>query len=75
MKTTDNLKNIVRDKYAEIAQQPKEQNAASCCGAGPVSNKVYNIMMDDYTQVEGYVADVDVDAEMGSICEPGSGCC
>ena len=60
MKTTDNLKNIVRDKYAEIAQQPKEQNAASCCGAGPVSNKVYNIMMDDYTQIEGYMADADL---------------
>ena len=60
MKNTESLKNIVRDKYAEIAQQPKSQNAASCCGAGPVSNKVYNIMMDDYTQVEGYVADADL---------------
>ncbi len=60
MKNADTLKNIVRDKYAEIAEQPKSQNAASCCGAGPVSNKVYNIMMEDYTQIEGYVADADL---------------
>jgi arsenite methyltransferase len=58
--TADQLKQLVREKYAAIANQPKQDNAASCCGAGPVSNKVYNIMMDDYTAVAGYAADADL---------------
>lgn len=56
----DNLKKIVRDKYAEIAHQSKEDNGASCCGSGPVSNKVYNIMMDDYSEVAGYNEEADL---------------
>lgn len=58
--TAEDLKEIVRSKYAEIAEQSREANAASCCGAGPVSNKVYNIMMDDYSAVKGYAADADL---------------
>jgi len=60
MKTELELKNIVQLKYAEIANQSKEDNAASCCGAGGCSTKVYNIMTDDYSQVEGYNADADL---------------
>ncbi len=54
------LKDVVRKKYAEIAEQGKAENAASCCGATEPSNKVYNIMMDDYTDTEGYVEDADL---------------
>lgn len=54
------LKEIVRKKYAEIANQDPALNAASCCGAGPVSKEVYNIMTDDYTAVEGYTAEADL---------------
>lgn len=54
------LKNIVKAKYSEIAHQDKADNAASCCGATPTSNKMYNIMMDDYTAVAGYTADADL---------------
>lgn len=60
MKTTEELKQIVKDKYAEIALQDKDQNASSCCGATTSSNKVYNIMMDDYTNVDGYNDDADL---------------
>ena len=60
MKTELELKNIVQLKYAEIANQSKEENASSCCGAGGCSTKVYNIMTDDYTEVEGYNADADL---------------
>lgn len=60
MKTEQELKRIVREKYSEIALQDKEVNASSCCGATTSSNKVYNIMMDDYTQVEGYSSDADL---------------
>lgn len=60
MQNDQALKQIVKDKYAEIARQDKASNAASCCGSGPSSNKVYNIMMDDYTGQEGYVAEADL---------------
>jgi hypothetical protein len=40
-------KQIVREKYSEIAQQDKALNASSCCGATNSSKEVYNIMMDD----------------------------
>jgi SAM-dependent methyltransferase len=48
------LKNLVKEKYSEIALQDKADNSASCCGATPTSNKVYNIMMDDYSKIPGY---------------------
>ena len=60
MKTSEELKNIVKDQYGKIALQDKEDNAASCCGATPTSNKVYNIMMEDYSKIEGYNADADL---------------
>ena len=60
MKTEQELKEIVREKYAKIAKQEIEVNAASCCGATTPSNKVYNIMMDDYTKVSGYEKDADL---------------
>lgn len=60
MENAQALKAIVREKYADIAGQPKATNAASCCGSGPVSNKIYNIMMDDYSGLEGYNADADL---------------
>lgn len=60
MKTEQELKNIVKSKYAKIAEQGKIENASSCCGATTPSNKVYNIMMDDYSDTEGYVSDADL---------------
>ncbi len=60
MKTDQELKELVRQKYSEIALQDKESNAASCCGSGCCSTEVYNIMSDDYTQMEGYNADADL---------------
>ena len=54
------LKEIVRQKYSEIALQDKENNRSSCCGAGGCSTEVYNIMSDDYTTLEGYNPDADL---------------
>lgn len=56
----EELKELVRQKYSEIALQDKEMNAASCCGAGGCSTEVYNIMTDDYTSVEGYHPEADL---------------
>lgn len=62
METQTDVKELVRQKYSEIALQDKDTNAASCCGAtasccGP---EVYNIMADDYTRLEGYNPDADL---------------
>jgi arsenite methyltransferase len=64
METQEQIKEMVRQKYAEIALQDKETNESSCCGSGCCSTKVYNIMTDDYTEVEGY----DPDADLGLGC-------
>ena len=62
MKTETEIKEMVREKYSEIAKQSKETNAASCCGATSAccGDEVYNIMADDYTKLDGYVADADL---------------
>jgi arsenite methyltransferase len=61
MTTTDQeLKDIVRQKYSEIALQDKETNQSSCCGSGCCSTDVYNIMSDDYSKLEGYNPDADL---------------
>lgn len=60
MKTAEELKQIVKDKYSEIALQGKGENQASCCGAGETSQEVYNIMTDDYSEMQGYNADADL---------------
>lgn len=65
MNTSEELKDLVRRKYAEIAQQDKATNASSCCGAGGCSTEVYNIMSDDYTTLEGYNPDADLSLGCG----------
>lgn len=54
------LKELVRQKYSEIALQDKEDNQASCCGATGCSTEVYNIMSDDYADLKGYNPDADL---------------
>lgn len=60
MQTEQQLKELVKQKYGEIALQDKQTNAASCCGAGGCSTEVYNIMSDDYSKMEGYNPDADL---------------
>jgi arsenite methyltransferase len=60
MQTTEQIKELVKQKYSEIALQDKETNEASCCGSGCCSTDVYNIMTDDYSNLEGYNADADL---------------
>lgn len=60
MENSEKLKQLVKEKYSEIALQSKEQNQSSCCGSGGCSSEVYNIMNDDYSKMEGYIADADL---------------
>lgn len=59
-KTSEELKETVKAKYNQISQQSKEYNGSSCCGAGGASDEVYNIMTDDYGEVQGYNKDADL---------------
>ncbi|SDD01865.1 arsenite methyltransferase [Niabella drilacis] len=60
MATDAQIKEMVRQKYGEIASQDRDTNAASCCGSGCCSDEVYNIMSDDYTNLDGYTPDADL---------------
>ncbi|HVI47525.1 MAG TPA: arsenite methyltransferase [Chitinophaga sp.] len=56
----EQLKAMVKMKYTAIAGQDRLLNQTSCCGSGCCSTEVYNIMSDDYSQLEGYVPDADL---------------
>jgi SAM-dependent methyltransferase len=60
MQNSEQLKEIVKQKYSEIALQDKETNQSSCCGSGGCSTEVYKIMTDDYSNLEGYNPDADL---------------
>src|SRR5665811_1420295 len=67
MQTQEDVKEMVKQKYSEIACLPdrqalqdKETNASSCCGSGCCSTDVYNIMSEDYNKLEGYNPDADL---------------
>ncbi|MEO6851673.1 MAG: arsenite methyltransferase [Mucilaginibacter sp.] len=60
MKNELELKELVKQKYSEIALQSKEVNQSSCCGASCCSTEVYNVMSDDYTELNGYNSDADL---------------
>ena len=62
MNNDQQIKELVKEKYTAIAEQRKDQNASSCCGATSscCGDEVYNIMADDYTKLEGYNPDADL---------------
>jgi SAM-dependent methyltransferase len=60
MTNEEQIKEMVKQKYSEIALQDKETNSCSCCGSGGCSTEVYNIMSEDYNQLEGYNPDADL---------------
>ncbi|MDP4150958.1 MAG: arsenite methyltransferase [Bacteroidota bacterium] len=60
METTEQIKDMVRQKYSQIALQDKDDNQSSCCGSGCCSLETTNIMTDDYSTLEGYNPDADL---------------
>ncbi len=58
---SEELKQVVREKYSQIAEQSYEENATSCCGAGCGCSTIDEaIMAEDYTKLEGYVSGADL---------------
>jgi arsenite methyltransferase len=61
----EDLKLVVNEKYSLIANQSKQQNETSCCGAtGCCSTVDYTIFSENYDKLEGY----DPDADLGLGC-------
>src|SRR5688572_585839 len=59
-KNSEQLKDLVKEKYAQIAEQSKETNASGCCGATGCCTVDDALMVDDYSKLEGYVPDADL---------------
>jgi ubiquinone/menaquinone biosynthesis C-methylase UbiE len=60
MKTSEELKNVVKEKYTEIANQTKQENEESCCGVGGCSTVDYAVFAEDYSKLGGYNEDADL---------------
>lgn len=57
-KTGDELKETVKKKYSQIGDQTLPNKESSCCSSD--GEEVYNIMTDDYSEVEGYSQEADL---------------
>jgi ubiquinone/menaquinone biosynthesis C-methylase UbiE len=61
MSTSEDLKQMVKEKYGEIADKSREENASGCCGAACGCGTIDEaVMAEDYTKLKGYVADADL---------------
>ena len=61
MNNDSTIKELVREKYAAIASQPKSENASSCCGAtGCCGDESTLLMADEYSALPGYNPDADL---------------
>jgi SAM-dependent methyltransferase len=62
MQSSEEIKQVVKEKYGEIAKASK---SSGCCGptcCGDEENKIvgYTVMQDEYDHLDGYVADADL---------------
>ena len=61
MSTSQEIKEIVKEKYGAIAGQSKQRNASSCCGSTcGCGDAEYTVMAEDYNKLPGYVPEADL---------------
>ncbi len=60
MRSSEELKEVVKEKYSQIANQSKEENETSCCGAGECCTVDYAVFAEDYSKLGGYHEDADL---------------
>jgi SAM-dependent methyltransferase len=61
MEKSEEIKEMVKDRYSKIALQSKEQNETSCCGGVDCCGSIdYEIFAEDYTKLKGYNPDADL---------------
>ena len=57
----EEIKNMVKEKYSQIANQSKQQNESSCCGSGSGCSGVdYTVFSEKYSHLDGYNPDADL---------------
>jgi len=54
------IKEIVKEKYSQIALQSKTENETSCCGSGDCCGVDYTIFSENYEKLEGHNPDADL---------------
>lgn len=54
------IKEIVKEKYSQIATQTKRENETSCCGSGGCCEIDYTVFSESYDHLEGYNSDADL---------------
>lgn len=60
MKTSEDIKKMVAEKYSQIANQSLTENANSCCGVGGCETVDYAVFAEDYSALKGYQTDADL---------------
>lgn len=54
------IKEIVKEKYSQIARQSKHENETSCCGSGGCCDIDYTVFSESYDHLAGYNTDADL---------------
>jgi SAM-dependent methyltransferase len=60
MDSKDKIKNIVKEKYAEIAKKSDAGSSCPCCCSGGPAGDIYTTFSPDYSKKDGYVKDADL---------------
>ncbi len=62
MKTADDLKKVVKDKYSDIAKAPRGSGCCgpTCCGTTEIDVSGYTVMKEGYENIEGYIPEADL---------------
>jgi arsenite methyltransferase len=62
MKNSEEIKEMVRDRYTKIAENDKELNSSCCCGEGGCDSPVpgFTVFSDDYSHLDGYAPEADL---------------
>lgn len=63
----EDIKQIVKGKYGEIAKGSDEKNKASCCCQSPdcCTSVDYTVFSDSYEKLDGYNPDADLNLGSG----------
>jgi SAM-dependent methyltransferase len=67
MKKNTELKELVKQRYSELALNSNSSELSCCCGTNPSTSfkKEYTIMSEDYSHLKGYVSDADLGVGCG----------
>jgi len=63
MQSNEEIKQVVRDKYAQIVTEAEEKEKSCCCCGKDEFD--YSIMSDQYDHLDGYVADANLNLGCG----------